>query len=64
MKPRRFRLTLRDRFGMPLNLRLTVWADSGDAAFRLFNSQSAELGRRWAESAHHSEKEDAYALAR
>lgn len=66
MKPRRFPLTLRDRFGMPVTFRLTVWADSGLSAFRLFHSQSTALGRRLAESAaiRGHGKEDAYALAR
>jgi hypothetical protein len=66
MKPRRFPITLRDRFGMPARFNLTVWADSGVSAFRLFHSQSTALGRRLAKSTpvHYTKKEDAYALAR
>lgn len=66
MKLRRFPLTLRDRFGMPARIKLTVWADSGLSAFRLFHSQASELGRRLVDSApaHYAGKEDAYALAR
>lgn len=66
MKPRRFPLTLRDRFGMPVTFEMTVWADSGLSAFRLFHSQSTALGRRLAVSlpVSYQGKEDAYALAR
>jgi len=66
MKPRRFPLTLRDRFGMPVTFNLTVWADSALSGFRLFHSQSTALGRRLAVSAPIRDlgKEDVYALAR
>lgn len=66
MKPRHFSLTLRDRFGMPVTFKLTVWTDSGLSAFRLFHSQTTALGRRLAVSASIRDlgKEDAYALAR
>lgn len=66
MKLSRFKIILRDRFGMPLRFRLTVWADSSVSAFRLFHSQSTALGRRMADSCENRDprKEDAYALAR